>query len=611
MRSKLTLSVTLMPDEFTTDYCARLALRNFRSASAFALDMGFTFPDLAGGSPIAIAKLSEVSGEPLALLEENSLRWMKTDRCRMKGQVLARQTFRHGHFVGCPECFKEDIETSALPAVAAVRHRMHWVIASVQTCEKHHIALQKLGDTFDGNVRRNWSDIADSIVRNLPVLAATAVPRSPSNFEIYLINRLYDAPTQSWLDRLEFFAAEHSARIFGVVANPNLKTPIYDLSDLELRGVGQAGFEAVNGGAESISLFLLDLQRNIKRGKAKLRAARGVTPAMAYGRMYASLKRLEKNPAFLPVRQIVAEHALANFPLGPGDTVLGVALESRRLHSVATVAKHFRISPPRALNILTAGGFLPQPGWNDHEAAVDSLEAERLIGQQMESITQLQAQRHLNVSENVMDSLIECNLISRHKQSAAVHAHRFLISELDDFLAGLISGAAPVAPGTSGVFSLSDVAQKVKTSVHAIVTLIVNRRLKWVGYRTDLRGFSSLVVKPKDVADVLRKSDPQKLSTAATASRLNLSQHAVRHLLRQKLLVATQMKHPVTNQMRDFFEQSDIDRFDAEYVSLFNLSRLTGTQGAKLRKEFAQRSIFPVVEKIGVTTIYRRVDLGL
>ncbi len=48
MHSKLTLSVPLMPDEFTTDYCARLALRNFRSASAFALDMGFTFPDHRG-----------------------------------------------------------------------------------------------------------------------------------------------------------------------------------------------------------------------------------------------------------------------------------------------------------------------------------------------------------------------------------------------------------------------------------------------------------------------------------------------------------------------------------------------------------------------------------
>jgi hypothetical protein len=98
---------------------------------------------------------------------------------------------------------------------------------------------------------------------------------------------------------------------------------------------------------------------------------------------------------------------------------------------VATAAKKFKISPARALNILTAGRFLPQAGWNDYEAVVDALEAECLIGQQM----------------------------------------------------------------------------------------------------------------------------------------------------------------------------------DADYVSLFNLSRLMGTQGAKLRKEFKQRSILPVVKKIGVTMIYRRADL--
>lgn len=148
-------------------------------------------------------------------------------------------------------------------------------------------------------------------------------------------------------------------------------------------------------------------------------------------------------------------------------------------------------------------------------------------------------------------------------------------------------------------------------SVHGIVKLLLDRRLKWVGYRTDLRGFASLVVNPKDVADVMRQSHPQKLSTAGAASRLNLSQHAARHLLGQKLLLATRMKHPVTRQIRDFFDPSDVDHFDAEYVSLFNLSRLMRTQGAKLRKEFTERPILPVVEEIGVTTTYRRADLDL
>ncbi|WP_441280407.1 TniQ family protein [Tardiphaga sp. 862_B3_N1_1] len=609
MPAKLTLRVPLMPDELATDYCSRLALRNFRSASAFALDMGFHFSDITSKSDTAIAKLAEISGEPFPLLDENRLRWMTIDRGRLKGQVMARQTLRHKHYFGCPACFKQDIETSALPPTAAVRHRMHWMLASVQTCEKHHIALQKLGNRIVGNIKRNWSEIADTTVRNLPALAEAAVPMSPTDFEVYLIKRLYEAPTESWLDRLEFFAAEHTARVFGVAANPDIKASLDELSDHELREVGQAGFEIVNGGADSISRFLLDLQRNYRRDATK-RRARDVTPAMVYGRIYASLKRLEKNLAYRPVQLIVAEHALANFPLGPGDNVFGVRLEERRLHSLSTAARQFSMGPSRILKIFTAGGLLPLPGWDDDVAVVDATEAERLIGLQMESITQVEAQSHLNVSANVMNSLIDCNLIARHKQSTGLHAHRFLVSELDTLLATVLSGAHPVATGTDGVLSLGRAAQTVQSSVHAITAMIIDRRLKWVGYRTDLRGFASIVVDPTEVASVLQQSHTLKLSTTATASRLSLSPSAVRHLV-GKLLVATPMKHPVTHQIRLFFDETDLDRFDAEYVSLSNLSRLMNRHVRSLKMELAKRSILPVLEESRVMTIYRRADLDL
>ncbi|MGM4906000.1 TniQ family protein [Tardiphaga sp. 866_E4_N2_1] len=608
MPAKLTLRVPLMPDELATDYCSRLALRNFRSASQFALDMGFRFPHLVSGSDAALSQLAEVSGEPLGSLDENRLRWTKTDRYRLKGQVLARQTLRLGHFFGCPECFNEDINTSDMPAVAAVRPRMHWMLASVQTCDKHHIVLQNIGDRYNGSMRRNWSDIADSIVQRLPALAATAVSRSPSKFEIYLLNRLYGTPTRSWLDQLDFFAAEHTARIFGAVAKPDLKTDLDRLSESELHEVGRAGFEIVNGGQETIFPFLLDLQRSYKREAKRLRVWE-IGPVMVYGRMYSSLKRLENDPAFLPVRQTVADHVLAHFPLGSGDTVFGRTLDARRFHSVLTAAKQFKIRPSRVLGILTAGGLLPRPGWKDHEAVVDALEAETLIRQQMESVTQAQAQQHLNVSTKVMDGLIDYNVIRRHKQSMGLQAHRFLVSDLDDLLTGLFSEAVAIDPDTNGVVPLNKAANRVKSSVHAIVTLIIKRRLKCVRYRPDFRGFASLLVDPEEVAGVLKQSHPRLLNTSATASKLKLSQRAVRHLVRQDLLVGSWMKHPVTHKRRLFFEPSDVDRFEEEYVSLYNLSRSTGRQSAELKKAFAERTILPVVEENRVTTIYRRADL--
>ncbi|MGM4998218.1 hypothetical protein AB8A05_05710 [Tardiphaga sp. 538_B7_N1_4] len=73
--------------------------------------------------------------------------------------------------------------------------------------------------------------------------------------------------------------------------------------------------------------------------------------------------------------------------------------------------------------------------------------------------------------------------------------------------------------------------------------------------------------------------------------------------------MATTMKHPVTRQMRLFLDPADVDRFDEEYISLFNLSRWTKRGSRALKIDLATRSIHPVLEETGVITIYRRTDL--
>jgi predicted HTH domain antitoxin len=208
-----------------------------------------------------------------------------------------------------------------------------------------------------------------------------------------------------------------------------------------------------------------------------------------------------------------------------------------------------------------------------------------------------------------MEGLVEHDVIRRHKQSSGPHGYRFLIPELDTFVGSLLSNAVPLAPGTKEVLSLSDAAQRVKTSVHEIANLIRNRRLKWVGYRTDLRGVRSVVVDAEDVADALKQSRPQTLNSFAAASRLNVSPAAVRFLVKENLLVGVWRKDPISHRMRLFFQASDVEQFDRTYVSLHNLGRLSGRSTAKLRIELAKKSVLPVTEAPGVTSIYRRGDL--
>lgn len=251
---------------------------------------------------------------------------------------------------------------------------------------------------------------------------------------------------------------------------------------------------------------------------------------------------------------------------------------------------------------------MPRSAWDDELAVVNAREAEHLIRMRLQSVNHAEAQRRLNTSAHLMNQLIDANLLPRHKQGMGHHAYRFLIPELDALLASVLSGASPVAPGTDRGLSLAETALAIKSSVHEITGLIINRRLQWVGSSTDSYGFASILVDPDEVAEVLRQSHPKLLTAEAAAARLNLSDAAVRYVI-GKLLAATTMKHPVTRQMRLFLDPADVDRFDAEYISLFNLSRLTKRASKALKVDLAKRSIHPALEKTGVATIYRRTDL--
>lgn len=62
-------------------------------------------------------------------------------------------------------------------------------------------------------------------------------------------------------------------------------------------------------------------------------------PSKAFGPLYFRVNRdYLKYPGFAPFRQILRACFLADWPLGPGEVVLGGALPQRQLHSLRTAA---------------------------------------------------------------------------------------------------------------------------------------------------------------------------------------------------------------------------------------------------------------------------------
>jgi hypothetical protein len=118
------------------------------------------------------------------------------------------------------------------------------------------------------------------------------------------------------------------------------------LTDDDWWHAGGAGFEIAAGGPETIGKFLTILQRTYPYGRSGNEG-----PQALFGRLYQALEFGHDDPAYDPVRKVLAEHIRTHLPLGPGETVFGIPVERPTLHSVRTLALESRLTVTNGVDV--------------------------------------------------------------------------------------------------------------------------------------------------------------------------------------------------------------------------------------------------------------------
>jgi hypothetical protein len=607
---KLALLVPHHSDELPVDFCARLAARNFQSASKFALNMGFGLTDFQGNPERALTQLAEVSGTPLASLRDSSLHNVAGKRYSLRGQVLGEGAIRIRQFAVCPQCLQEDLAASNLPPGAAMRLRSHWMVASIGVCAKHHIVLAEVGERFKGQVRRDWSQVAPDLAPRLSAILDAAIRRLPSEFETYQLNRLSGNTSGCWLDRMHFFVAERTVRAFGMLATFGKDALEKSLNDDELRHASDRGYRIVRDGPARIRQFLSEIkQQDFK--KKRVAKKKPLSPLYSYGQLYNRLYWNSTFPEFAPVIDVVADFVLSNFPLGPSELVFKRPVDKRRVHSVFTLSKMFGTQGSRTKDILTAGGLLPCLGCADDNAVFDADKAEALMKAEADGLKQRAAEEHLGVDSFLMKELIGKGFVPRHKHSANRHAYRFLKSELDEFLRLLMAQAAPLPAKEAGRYTdIRRASPLSRCKIIDIVGLILGGKLRNIAVQPDTPGFNSVLVDPEEIKSLLDKAAVPVLSVVQVAERLECDGNRIRFLATRKVLDATFVKNRMSGRNGMNFAKTAIDRFDAEFVSLPKLARTQGRNPQSVRAELRKKGIAPFAAPDGSNTwFYRRSEL--
>jgi hypothetical protein len=635
----LRLTIPLHEGETAVSFASRLAAANGASAREFCEDFGIQFRHVIAGNVSAIAKIADLGGVDPNILQTQA--FVRTGRrlYERAGERLTSDSLSNRGIFGCPACLQEDIaKHPKLDPEVAIHGQATWMVDAVKTCRVHDRPLVVIGR----NSREDAGDFAANVqgcVDKLPRLLAASVKREPTGLENYVIDRIEGVARSEFLDGLELFVAIKFCEVLGAVALFGIKAGLRNLSDDRKRQALARGYEIAEGGPEAIREFLDGLMtaagdRNRKDG-----------PGVVFGRLHHWLLDRKRDPAYAPLRTLLAQYIINRFPLAIRTNVLGKLVEQQTRHSIRTLSLETGRHPKTLRKLLRATGIIgaDQMALSDHNVTFDA-QAGALAVVETSSRLYLPAVRaYLNAPRVQLDLLVKNGFIKPRNSIPGTY-DQYAIDDLDAFLGELTAGAKSVDRPPAGVADIPTTARKVRCSAADIVRLILARKLAWVGLQRGVDGYLSVLVNIDEVklavhgkvfkvetvvrvkavktkAGVRGKRVKTKVATPVLVIQHDgLTHRDVRQVLRANYRVVLGLianghladfkaLNPLNGRMQSLVLPAELERFTKAYVSLHMLAKQRKQHHVVIKKALDAAGIEPVFDHTKVhARFYRRSD---
>lgn len=601
----------LMREESVTSYAARVtALHHGGSVRAFLRCFGVLYAPIVAGDPDALAAFAKLTAVPADDIARAALTARGHISC-FRGERVQEAMLRHAQTHVCTRCLAEDIATSSLPPTVAVYGRMIWQFSPIRACPHHHVLLEPIGDAGHGDKAHDFARTIAPSLRTLEARAALAQAVKPSAAEDYLVARFSDRPIASpLLDAMPWYAAARTCEAVGIVLLHGPAAGRRTLSETVRREAAHYGFGIVHGGEAQVRSLLDHLHAQRPSRKSGRDGARA-----CYGILYDVVTSRRPDPAYAPLRRIVHEHAIQNIPFGPGDSVVGLPVVRRHVHSITTAAIETGQHPKRLRKILIAEGLVaPDAPRKDSEVLFDAVAAAPSLrriakGVRLRGVTAHLRTRYAHTLTLARGGFIKpfvTHAVERQGQRAT-----FAIADLDDFLANLTSRAVVHPNPESPVMDIPQAAKRAYSTMPDVLRMILDGTLSWVGVDPDMPGFHGVLVNADEVLERVRAPDLDGFTAHALKARLGIHQRVIEGLIARGYLRRERRINPV-NRCPVFIVRPDtVEAFEREYVSLWELSKRYNTNAYKLKVDLDRRGKRPAIsnDKVGATFYLRRLML--
>ncbi|MDR7040488.1 hypothetical protein J2X36_005271 [Methylobacterium sp. BE186] len=592
MTELLRLRVPLRPGQSLLSFVAHLARRNgINRLDQFCCDVDLKPLALATGQPQQIDRLATLSGVPAAALQAEAV-FISKNGCAVRGQKLMRADIESSGQSICPACLHEDYITAESAFSRSAYMRTIWRVTAIRTCLRHSMAVGPfLGQ--DRRLRYEPALFLEVTATRLNEALRSAVQREVSPLERYLLRRLDGVGGAApFLDRLDFYVAARFCEVLGVAASEGPRVSPSEVGEDRLRASGTLGFEVASAGEDAISTLLVEMQ-----SKSALLHAMNAGPGAAFGALYRLLAANKTKPEYSGLREFLKRHVEATVPLVPGRKFLSMPLQEGVVHSVRTASLVTGAHPKRLRKILAGLGHVEsgREGGTDHDVTFDAAGARALLESLAEAMSMKEAAAYLNINRMAFSAIVRSGRLQPVLCAGEIEGigrSVFTRSQLDRFLANLEARAIPIKKTGEDVANIGEAARHCCCTVADVVGLILEGKVLWVGRSEGARGFQAILVRIKDLRQLVCGEAAHGLTLRQFGREIGKSDAAVKVIIGAGAVKTIEAKNPVRRNLQIYITRDEISSFRSNYVSSASLSPHSSLNN-KVIKFFSEKGVTP------------------
>ncbi|TDT92481.1 TniQ protein [Azorhizobium sp. AG788] len=584
------LTTAFMRGETPASFCSRVAAIVGRSARAFCCDFGLAFMDIVDGRSEALSALATLTGASEGALVSNAMVRYEPRQFTYRGHHLVRDALSRATLRVCPHCLRKDMAEGRGPVNARPYGRAIWLIDSIRTCPEHHVPLPVISEDDHPQRVHDFALLARPHLRRFDDMTRGASERAPSSLERYLLRRLEGEATACWLDELPFYVAARSCEVIGAVIGHGPDYRNGEMTDALWHRAGGEGFDILSRGKDGVHDLLTGLQEAFPGERIGLRSM--------YGRLESWLGHDTDDSAYDPLRRVLAEVAAETMPLPAGRGAFGHQVDGRRLHSIRSASKSFKIHPKRLRKFLLRAGYITEETMSlpddlvqfPADAASDFLEK---VGRSMS----LKAARdYLGLPRPLEQHLLKAGiLVPFIEGSKGDIDHAFDPRDLDDLLARLVQGARPADAEDGDLVSVSKAATRACVSGVDVVRLLLDGALATVKLDPGGRAFAAIRVDPEEISRAM-KPELGGLSLQQVEKRMETSTAVVKALVDLSILPSKTIVNPISRNTQRVVDEADVEAFLGRYISARNLAVRLSMQIGIMTATMREQGIAPAFE---------------